>query len=394
MMIRAPYRVAVAILIVCFCLEARAEFGSVPITRDSAAKMPLYSAPKTTVTAPVTAPGAPSTAATLPSGPAGKKWLQHESGYVILVDADQVPGQGFKEIRPPVQAPMGSAMPPTPAPAMTQPSYQAPVPSTYAQPQGPTTFTNPAFTQPPVVQSAPPAPSYTMPAQTMAATGVPPGKKWMQHKSGYRVIVDQSTVPGPEFVDIPPPNTPPPGAGMQQAYPQQQLSYAPMAQQAPAVPQSAFSQQQTYAPQGPQTYSQIPITGQATPARPYTGGQQQLSSVPPNLQRQLPYQPPVPPGMVAPQVPYQQPGQMGYGGAKPVVRSAPPGKKWLQADNGMRYLVGQSTIPGPGFREISEEEASKPVMLSGPPPQQQQQPQQQQPQQQGGFMSWLNNLGR
>ena len=390
-MTQAPYRIALAILVLCIGVETQAEFGSVPLTRDPNQNAPMYTAPKSTVATPSATASTSPPPVSLPSGPAGKKWIQHESGYVILVDADQVPGPGFKEIRPPVQAPGTSiAAAPPPAPVVAQPSYQAPVPSTYTQPQAPATFTNPAFTQPPAVQPAPSA--YTMPAPAVAASGVPPGKKWMQHKSGYRVIVDQNTMAGPEFVDIPPPTTAPASPMMQPSYTQSQPGYAPMAQQPPQVPQTTFPQQPGYTPQvaqGPQTYSQIPITGQATPARPYTGGQQQLPSVPPNLQRQLPYQPPVPPGMMAPQAPYHQPGQMGYGGAKPVVRSAPPGKKWLQADNGMRYLVGESTIPGPGFREISDEEASKPVMLSGPP-QQQQQPQQQQ----GGFMNWLNNLGR
>jgi len=310
-----------------------------------------------------------------------------------MVDAGQPIAPGFKEIHPSVQPSPSPAIAavPSPAPVVAQPSYQAPVPSTYTQPQAPATFTNPAFTQQPVIQAAPPA--YNM-QQTpaVASAGVPAGKKWMQHKSGYRVIVDQNTVAGPDFVDIPPANTSPAAPPMQPAYsPQQsQISYAPMGQQTQAVPPSAFSQPQRYVPQGsqgPQTYSQIPIAGQATPSRPYAGGQQQLSSVPPNLQRQLPYQPPVPPGMMAPQVPYQQPGQMGYGGAKPAIRSAPPGKKWVQDSNGMRYLVTQDAIMTPGFRELTDEEASQPVMLSAPPQQQQQQ-------RPGGFMSWLNNLGR
>ncbi len=384
-MVQAPCRIAIAILIACVCWDARAEFGSVPITPSASVKAPVSTAPKTQVTAPSAAPSLPTAAPAVPSAPVGKKWFQHESGYVIVVDADQVPGAGFKEVPPPVQVP--AAAPVAAAPAAVQPSYQAPATPAYTQPQVPATYTNPAFSQPPAVQAAPQIPAYTMPPAAATTGGVPPGKKWMQHKSGYRVIVDQNTMPSAEFVDIPPPNTAP---AMQPGYAPGQPAYAP---QTPQVPPSAFAQTQGYAPQtgqSPQTYSQIPITGQVTPARPYTGTQQQLSNIPPNLQRQLPYQPPTPPGMMTPQVPYQQPGQMNYGANKPVVRSAPPGQKWLQGDNGMRYLVGVNTIPGPGFREISDEEASQPIRLGAPPGQQQQQ----QPQQQSGFMSWLNNLGK
>jgi hypothetical protein len=210
----------------------------------------------------------------------------------------------------------------------------------------------------------------------------------MQHKSGYRVIVDQNTQATAEFTDIAPPAPAPSMAqGYTQGFSQPQTTM---------TQPSAFAAPQTYTPQavtqpqtGPQTYSQIPITGLTTPSNTYSA-QSQLSTVPPNMQRQLPYQPPLPPGMVAPQVAMQQPMGGGYGvqGAKPAIRSAPPGQKWVQSDNGMRYLVSQSTIPGPGFKELTDEEASRPVMIM--PQQQQQQPQQQQ----SGFMSWFQNLGQ
>jgi hypothetical protein len=143
----------------------------------------------------------------------------------------------------------------------------------------------------------------------------------------------------------------------------------------------------------PQTYSQIPMSSPYGQQPAQSAYQPSLSNVPPNMQRQLPYQPPTPPGMAPAQVPmYQQQapayGSYGQAGAKPAVRSAPPGKKWVQQEGGMRYLVDQSTIPGPGFRELTDEEASKPIMIMSP-----QQQQQQQPQQQGGFFNFLKNLG-
>jgi len=262
-MTQAPCRIAVAILVLLIGVETQAEFGSVPLTRDPNQTTPLYAAPKASPSTPSSSVSTPPPPASLPSGPAGKKWLQHESGYVILVDADQAPGPGFKEIHPPVQSPgtpTVTTQPPVapPAPVVAQPSYQAPVPPTYAQPQAPTTFTNSAFSQPSVAQPAPSA--YSMPAPAVTASGVPPGKKWMQHKSGYRVIVDQNTMPGPEFVDIPPPSTASANPMMQPTYPQNQHGYAPVGQQPSQVPQSAFSQQSGYTPQvaqGPQTYSQI-----------------------------------------------------------------------------------------------------------------------------------------
>lgn len=382
-------------LITSFLLgqAACAQFGSARIQPKS----PVTSAPVQVYTPPVAvntvSPTTASQPAAQPSAAPGKKWLQHDSGYVILVDADQQVGQGFRVV--------GQPVPQTNTPAASYPATaSAPPPgqgvSAFSQPpqvsQPPQTFSSPAFSQP--VASQAPMNSYA--STPAASSGTPPGKKWMQHKSGYRVIVDQSTVPGPEFTDIPAPNSAPMAAAPS-PYQQPNQGYGMTTQ--PMAPQVGYNQPQTYsAPSagGPQTYSQIPMAGQMTPSQPYQGSQQPLANLPPNMQRQLPYQPPTPAGVAPPQIPYQSAyaGPMGQAGAgQPAVRSAPPGKKWVQSDNGMRYLVERNTIPGPGFREISDEEASRPIMLSGPPPNQQQQQQQPQ-QQQGGFFNFLSNFGK
>ncbi|MCK6495394.1 hypothetical protein L6Q85_03915 [bacterium] len=371
--------------------DAAAQFGSAPIHPKSPVTSRPVQATAPQATTPAYSPVTTGQAAAPMGAAPGKKWIQHDSGYVLLVDADQPVGAGFRVVGQPVQQ---STAPSASYPTTAAAPSASPGLSAFSQPpQAAQTFSSPAFSQP--VASQAPMNAYS-PAPA-ASSGTPPGKKWMQHKSGYRVIVDQSTVPGPEFTEIPAPNTAPMAAAPS-PYQQPAQGYGMTAQ--PMAPQAGYSQPQTYsapaATGGPQTYSQIPMTGQMTPAQPYQGSQQPLANLPPNMQRQLPYQPPTPPGVAPPQVPYQSAyaGQMmGQGGGQPAVRSAPPGKKWVQSENGMRYLVDRNTIPGPGFREISDEEASRPIMLSGPPPQQQQQQQQQQPQQ-GGFFSFLGNLGR
>ncbi|NUN95043.1 MAG: hypothetical protein HUU16_02615 [Candidatus Omnitrophica bacterium] len=359
-----------AALILASAIPTWAQFGSAPMT-------PGASAPQATTPTSAPAPPAPSS-----SGPVPIKWYQHDTGYVVAVPSDQNLGPGFREIQPPsssAAAPSVATAPPAPvsAPVSSAQTYSQP---TSPQPSGPAV----AFSQAPAPYSQQ---SFSQPystplsqPQTQPSTA---GKKWMQHKSGYRVIVDANTTPGPEFVEIPPPNT--------------TMGTPYGAPQTPAMPQaSAFSQPQA-APTGPQTYSQIPMSGGYTPARPMGTGAVALPNLPPNMQRQLPYQPPTPAGVPPAQPTYQAPTgyNPAYGtGQRPTVRSAPPGKKWVQQDNGMRFLVDANTIPGPGFRELTDEEASQPLRIMDPRMQQQQQ---QQPQQQGfgsGFRNWISNLGR
>jgi hypothetical protein len=131
----------------------------------------------------------------------------------------------------------------------------------------------------------------------------------------------------------------------------------------PQVPtyQQIASQAQANTYQQPQTYNTTP----------------QVPHIPPTWQQQLPYQPPRPQY----QPPTGVPGQVPYGmqqgqppAPMPVVRSTPPGKKWVADQNGMRYLVSEGTvvIEGSGMREVTEEELNRPMMMM---PQQQQQQQ-------------------
>jgi hypothetical protein len=328
-------------------------------------------------TAPAFQPQVSAVAA--PASRVGKKYLQHDSGYVILVDADTPAGAGFREIAGP-SAPQSAA-----APAAPQ-SYSTP--QTYSQSSA--QYQMPSYTAP-----AQPQLGASMP---VATGGTPPGKKWMQHKSGYRVIVDASTMPGPEFKEIPPPATSP-----APSYP------APWT--GPTQPvQTAQPSLMAQGPGQPQTFSRIPV--QPNPYQPGAPStyQQPLGNLPLAAQRQLPYQPPTPAGVAPPQMNYQAPvpSYGGFGQAQPAARSAPPGKKYVADSQGMRYLVDQSAIAGPGFRELTDAEASRPTMIMSPQMMQQQggmqpqmmqqqggmQPQmmqQQQPQQQGPT-SWFGKL--
>lgn len=265
----------------------------------------------------------------------GKKWLRHETGYTIMVDADVTPGPGFQEVAAPVQQPVAQA------------------PQAWSAPQA---TAGPAPSQPQTFQSIPTTgPSYSPPSPS---TGAVERKKWMQHKSGYRVVVSASTNPGPDFVEIPPPA----GASMSPQPP----SYQPV---------QSYQQPQSYSPQVAQT---APQTFSAIPATPQTG-QQQLSNLPPNYQRQLPYQPPTPQGVQLPQMPARStPTYGGYQtpGASPASPAVPPGKKYITDQQGMRYLVSADAVVGAGFRELTPEEATQPTRIMVTPQMMQQMQQQ------------------
>ena len=337
------------------------------------------------VSAPSVAPesGQPSTAVGALQ-PSGKKWVQDQRGVRYMVSKDSALPPGWKEIPPPANPPL-AGVPPIQTYSTT--------PQTYT-PQLPPTATSVSNAPPPVqtyVQS-PQQPVYSAPMQLppsysppQASSGLPPGKKKLRHQSGYIVIVDQNTTPGPEFTEVEqtvpsapqgqPTTTyqfaPPlqqPYAAVPQTYGQPQVQ--PYTQPAPAPayqPGQATAQPPTVY-QAPQTYS-------APPQLPY---------LPPTWQQQLPYQPPQPQYQTPP-MPVQPYGVQQPPGPVPVIRTAPPGKKWVADQSGIRYLVNEDTIvlEGSGMREVTEEELNRPMVMM---PQQQQQ--------RGSFLGRLFGGGR
>ena len=395
------------------CLQAQsAPFGSVPL--DSPPTQPTFETPK--VEAPAVSPQvqtAPAPAETVapaqepaPSAPlpssltvdGTRKWVQDQKGlrYMVPTEAELPPG--WSEVPAPATmpeaaaaapmapadevwagpaAPTAEASPPAQPQIETPQTYQS-VPQTYSQQQQPAPQTYPSAPQTYPQQPQPyPAPALQQPAYSAppTSTGIPPGKKKLRHSSGYIVIVDQSAIPGPDFTEVetsaPAQPTQPQtyGGAPPQTYPAPAAQpYSPLppvgagAQGSPQMPsyQQIASQAQANTYQQPQTYNTSP----------------QVPHIPPTWQQQLPYQPPRPqyqqPTGVPGQVPYGVQGQPSA--PVPVVRSTPPGKKWVADQNGMRYLVSEDTIivEGSGMREVTEEELNRPMMMM---PQQQQQQQ-------------------
>jgi len=354
--------------------------GSAPDTRGatipSAAEISQLSSP-----APQTFAQAATVSSPQGAGLSGMRWVQHQTGYRMLVPKGQQLRPGFQEIDYPVQ-PNSSGQPPAgtlSTSRVASPSAPRPVANTATS--SPQTYRGPpsqTYSSALGSQGAPRGnklPSMTQQRRYASdSPGITPeGMQWYQHKTGYRIVVPAGTTVSSEFVEVDTPSYAPKASQLQQQGGYQQVPGQRIYGGAPQAPQQSYSPpRQAYAP--PQAY-QFQAAPQQQYQQPYQQQygyrpqQQMLPNTPPQMQRQLPYQPPgiqtSPPMTQNPGIYQQRPPSMG-------ARTAPLGQKYMIGPGGQRVMVKESTIPGQGWRDATGADFNRPPagVVGGPPQQQ------------------------